>query len=289
MTQGMNIFRSLFVVCLAIMVVACSQQVTSNTQERDNHWIKIDNFEPSSSLEKWTLIDTMNETEPRIENPQVTKILTTPATNNRYLLKKPAAEEIVGNRKALSFTELPVSINVGEIYTYYARINIESFPNNHVFGLSNLPPEGIIKNDYNSLEPSIRITDRFDNNENYQNDGTLLVRKGGWYDRIYNDKTQDYAKPMEVDTWYEVWSVVNNKPLSEGGQTYDVYIRGGQEFPDQQKVYTGADFRMKRELPITHFYATCNSGPIGNPFGNGGLRYDDLYMAKGAKLTSPLD
>lgn len=180
-----------------------------------------------------------------------------------------------------------MAIDVGEIYTFYMRFNVEYFPNNHVFGLSNLEPEGIIEHAYNALEPSLRVTDRYDPNIAHKNDGTLLVHKDSWYDKIYNYQADRSARPMETDTWYEVWCVVNNNKKSDGGQSYDVYIRGGDEFPEQQKVYVGADFRMKRELPIIYFQATCNTGPVDKPYGNGGLRYDDLYMAKGAVLTKP--
>ena len=106
--------------------------------------------------------------------------------------------------------------------------------------------------------------------------------------QIKNEKEDRYARPMEVNTWYDIWSVVNNRKKSEGGQTYDVYVRGGAEFPTQTKVYSGADFRMKRELPIIYFFATCNTGSVEKPYGNGGLRYDDLYMKQGIDLSSPL-
>lgn len=273
---------------LIFTLVACTSEKFVDTNQQSANWIKIDDFESESALKEWTMIDTFNQTEPKIENPQVTEVRSEAQTDNHYLIKKPAPDGVLGNRKALTFKKLPKAIEVGETYTFYARINVEAFPNNHVLGLSNLSNEGIIENDYNSLEPSLRITDRFDDNVNFQNDGTLAVRKGNWYERIYNEKTQAYAKPMETNTWYEVWSVVNNSELSEGGQKYDVYIRGGKEFPTQQKVYTGADFRMKRELPITSVYATCNAGPLDTPYGNGGVKYDDLYMAYGTVLSTPI-
>lgn len=269
--------------CL-LALSACTHQTTTNALA---DWTKIDDFESESPLEAWTIIDTLNQTEPRIENPQLTEVRKE-ASNNHYLIKKPAAEGVLGNRKALTFKPLPVSIGVGETYTFYARVNVESFPNNHVLGLSNLESEGIIKNDYNSLEPSLRITDRYDGNVNFQNDGTLAVRKGKWYERIINPETESYASPMQPGRWYEIWTIVDNRPLADGGQKYDVYIRGGDEFPSQQKVYTGADFRMKRELPITSIYATCNGGPIDTPYGNGGVRYDDFYMAEGTVLSAPI-
>ena len=59
-------------------------------------------------------------------------------SNHGYLLKKPAADGIVGNRKAITYLPLPQPIDVGEIYTFYLRLNVAGFPNNHVFGLSDM-------------------------------------------------------------------------------------------------------------------------------------------------------
>lgn len=255
---------------------------------QNSEWIKIDDFEEFDSMENWVLADTRNDTNPRIENPQITEVRREVGEQNKYLLKKPAAEGILGNRKALSFRELPTAVNVGEIYTFYARFNIEYFPNNHVFGLSNLQPQGIIEHDYNALEPSLRITDKYES-DGYKNDGTLMVRKDDGYEKIFNTDESREAKPLKVDTWYEVWYVVNNKAVFQGGQTYDVYLRGGDEFSVQKKVYEDAEFRMKRELPLIYFLTNCNTGPGEKPYGNGGLRYDDLYMIGGVVLTSPLN
>ncbi len=71
------------------------------------------------------------------------------------------------------------------------------------------------------------------------------------------------------------------------GQQYNVYVQGG-EFKNQTLVYKNATFRMKRERPLSYFLANCNTGPHKNPYGNGGLRYDDIYMIKGVNLTNPL-
>ncbi len=80
---------------------------------------------------------------------------------------------------------------------------------------------------------------------------------------------------------------MNNARREAGGQRYDVYVRGG-EFATQQRVYTGADFRMQRALPLRFFMALSNTGPHEAPYGNGGVRYDDIYMAAGRTLSSPL-
>lgn len=251
-------------------------------------WHMIDNFERPDTWEHWSLEDVQNDTDPRIENPQITEIRSENQGANHYLIKKPAADGIVGNRKALSYKKLPVAVSVGETYTFYARFNVEYFPNNHVFGLSNLSPKEINRQGYNALEPSLRITDKYES-DGSKNDGTLMVRKGDDYAKIFNPQKNRDAMPLQTGVWYEVWYVVNNDKATRGGQHYDVYLRGGDEFPRQQKVYAGADFRMKRELPIIYFFANCNTGPVDTPYGNGGVLYDDLYMAEGTVLEAPYD
>ena len=76
------------------------------------------------------------------------------------MLRKPAADGVVGNRKAIGFRPLPVPIQVGETSTLYTRINVEYFPNNHSFGLSNSAASDIPDHGYDALEPMIRITDK---------------------------------------------------------------------------------------------------------------------------------
>lgn len=252
-------------------------------------WILVDNFE-QSALVSWQNVDTQNDTNPFINEPQVTDIRT--QNNNRYLLKKPAEDGIVGNRKALSFKELPQVVNVGETYTFYTRILVKHFPNNHAFGLSNLMPDRIKEEGYNAFEPTLRVTDKFESN-GFKNDGTLMVKvdslnKYQQYKKIQNFSEKRSAKPLDINTWYQLWYVVNNSPSSEGGQSYDVYVEGG-EFIQQTLVFKGADFRMKRELPLIYFLATTNTGSHKKPYGNGGLAYDDIYMIRGLHLTTPVE
>ena len=255
-----------------------------------SQWILVDNFESPAAIKHWENVDLQNETSPYIENPQITIINTeSKKANNKYLLRKPALEGIVGNRKAVSFRQLPHEVNVGETFTFYTRINVEYFPNNHSFGLSNLTPDKIKKENYNAFEPMIRITDKAES-DGTKNDGSLMVLSGGHkkYKSIVNPKTGNTAKPLLEDEWYEIWYVVNNSPLKDGGQSYDLYVKGG-EFTTQQKVFTNANFRMKREQALTHFMAICNTGSKKKPYGNGGVRYDDIFMSKSVELSSPLD
>ena len=250
-------------------------------------WLLVDDFENHTALEGWTNVDVQNDTDPHVPNPQISDVLEDPETGNRFMLRKPAADGIVGNRKAIGFTPLPVSVNVGETYTFYTRVNVEYFPNNHSFGLGNVPIAEIPEYHYDSFEPMIRITDKRES-DGFRNDGTLMVLSGEKsYSRIIDPATGKAAEPLVPGEWYELWYVVNNATREAGGQRYDLLIRGG-EFDTQQLVFEKADFRMQRALPLTFFMAISNTGPHDQPYGNGGVRYDDIYMVSGRNLSSPL-
>ena len=280
-----NLLALSLIVFFIILIGACS------TSLKPSPWLLIDNFE-QKTLQNWHNADTQNNTKPYVAKPQVTEIRrdNNTAHNNHYLIKKPAEDGIVGNRKALSIKTLPKPVAVGETYTFYTRIRVESFPNNHAFGISTLTPEEVKVAGYNAFEPTLRVTDKFESN-GLKNDGTLMVKvdsnnKYQQYSNIQNFTDKRAAQPMQTKVWYQIWYVVNNSRLSEGGQSYDVYLQGG-EFTEQTLVYKNAAFRMKREQALITFFANCNTGPHKKPYGNGGLAYDDIYMSKGLNLTDP--
>jgi len=268
---------------------ACTNTSTIDLNTPPSPWLLVDDFESTPALDGWTHTDVQNDTDPFVPNPQIAEIRVEPRTGNRYLMRKPAADGVVGNRKAIGFIPLPVSVQVGDTHTFYTRINVEYFPNNHSFGLTNVPASEIPDQHYDSFEPMIRVTDKWESNGS-KNDGTLMVLSGDnkAYRKIINPETRENAKPLRAGEWYELWYVVNNAPRNEGGQRYDLYVRGG-EFETRQLVFEGADFRMRRTSPLLSFMTICNTGPHDRPYGNGGVRYDDIYMAPGRDLTSPLD
>ena len=268
--------------------MACEDDSAVEKGYSRSPWLLVDDFESGDALEGWTNIDVQNDTNPHVPNPQISEIRHDPGTGNQYMLRKPAADRVVGNRKAIGFTPLPVPVHVGATFTFYTRINVEYFPNNQSFGLVNVPASDIPAQHYDSFEPMIRITDKQES-DGYKNDGTLMVLSGEKdYSKIIYTATGEPAKPLEPGEWYELWYVVNNARREAGGQRYDVYVRGG-EFETQQLVFEGADFRMRRTLPLTYFMAISNTGPHDAPYGNGGVRYDDIYMAAGRTLVSPLN
>ncbi|CAA0082868.1 Uncharacterised protein [Zhongshania aliphaticivorans] len=272
----------------AIKVISISVLWLVVLNVKAGDWVLIDDFEASEKFANWSLADPDNQTRPRVERPQVTEIRVEHSSENHYLIKKPAAEGVVGNRKALSSLALPLPVKVGETYTFYTRINVEYFPNNHSFGLSNKTTAEIVELNYNAFEPMIRITDKAESDGTI-NSGALMVSKGfKQYAPIVDPTADKNADRMQTDTWYELWYVVNNAPADEGGQRFDLYIRGG-EFAQQQKVFSSGDFRMAREEPLISFMAICNTGPVDEPYGNGGVRYDDIYMTVGLVLHAPID
>lgn len=290
------LLSSLLASSAALLVNGCSMNQNNSMSHVNNSasskslnkWIVIDTFE-NKDLTGWTKADTKNNTKPFTENPQISELRSGDFEgsdkNNQYMIKKPAKDGLVGNRKALTYKALPVTVNVGEIYTFYSRINVEYFPNNHAFGISNQSPQGIEKLGYDAFEPTLRVTDKAESN-GLKNDGALMVKTDGGYSNIQNFAEDRSAKPLTAGEWYEVWYVVNNSVVLDGGQNYDVYVKGG-EFAEQTLVFKGAQFRMKRELPLISFLMNCNTGSHKKPYGNGGLRYDDLYMVKGLNLNSP--
>lgn len=282
----MSYLLSILALFLSLVVFDTYSQA-SKSLSKQTHWLLVENFEQSNPLANWLIMDTDNNTQPYVNNPQVTEVRLEPGINNHYLIKKPAAEGVVGNRKAMSIIKLPIEVEVGETFTFYTRIKVEYFPNNHSFGLSNLSAKQIEQQNYNAFEPMLRVTDKLESN-GYKNDGTLMVMGDNKrYHKIQHLKNKQAARPLVENSWYELWYVINNATLREQGQSYDLYIRGG-EFKQQQKVFEAAQFRMKREQPLAFFMTISNTGPAKKPYGNGGLMYDDIYMSQGVNLSEPV-
>lgn len=271
-----------------LICTSCVSRHNADAAWSQSPWLLVDDFESELPLGNWTNIDVQNETDPYVPNPQITEVRIEPGSDNHYMLRKPAADGVIGNRKAIGFVRLPSPVPIGEIYTIYSRVNVEYFPNNHSFGLSNMGAPDIPLSGYDSFEPMIRITDKHES-DGSKNDGTLMVLTGDkTYSKIINPATGNPARPLEPGQWYELWCVVDNGRRDAGGQRYDLYVRGG-EFATQQRVFRGAEFRVQRTLPLLFFMAISNTGPHEAPYGNGGVRYDDIYMAPGRTLSSPLD
>ena len=125
----MYYYRPLIVLLLLLSVTETQSNDTTSLAD-NTQWMLVDNFEHATPLLNWQKMDTDNNTRPFISDPQVTEVRLDEQSNNHYLLKKPAAEGVVGNRKAMSIIKLPSEVAVGETFTFYTRIKVEYFPNN---------------------------------------------------------------------------------------------------------------------------------------------------------------
>ncbi|MEP2735524.1 MAG: hypothetical protein ABJP34_04425 [Erythrobacter sp.] len=278
---------ALFAACLNACATSPLTLEPKDQSSAHNSWALVDDFEANDALAGWTIFDADNQTDPFVANAQVSEIRTNKHSTGRFLLRKPAAEGVVGNRKALAWKPLPRRIAIGETATLFTRVNVEYFPNNHAFGLSNQDSAAIGKLAYDAFESMIRITDKAES-DGTKNSGAITVLTGPKvYSPIGNPSTGKAAQPLKAGEWYDVWYVVNNARKVDGGQTYDLYVKGG-EFASQTKVFSGATFRIGREQPLSHFVAITNTGPARAPYGNGGVRYDDIYIAAGQLLSDPV-
>ena len=87
----------------ALMCVACTYQSKTDTDGIPTRWLLVDNFEAAQALHGWTNIDVQNDTDPFVPNPQISEIRVEAETGNQFMLRKPAADGVVGNRKAIGF------------------------------------------------------------------------------------------------------------------------------------------------------------------------------------------
>ena len=148
--------------CALMILVGCGPVTLAGADSEDGRWILVDDFESDVALESWTNVDAQNDTDPHVPNPQIAEVRNDQDTGNRYMIRKPAADGVVGNRKAIGFVPLPTPVEVGETYTFFTRVNVEYFPNNQSFGLVNVAATDIPGKHYDSFEPMLRITDKFE-------------------------------------------------------------------------------------------------------------------------------
>ena len=122
--------QRILIAVLAVLLacVACTYDSTNDIGGTQSRWLLVDDFE--SGLGQWTHVDVENNTDPFVPDPQIAEIHIDAETGNHFILRKPAVDGLVGNRKAIGFAPLPVNVEAGETYTFYTRISVEYFPNN---------------------------------------------------------------------------------------------------------------------------------------------------------------
>jgi hypothetical protein len=72
-------------------------------------------------------------------------------------------------------------------------------------------------------------------------DGFIDIRDGDRYTTLINEI-------LTSETYYQIWLVVNQLR-----NTYDVYIQGGAQFPNQTLIQRNAGFRKRTDAPLNRF------------------------------------
>lgn len=151
----------------------------------------------------------------------------------------------------------------GSTATIYQRFALSEPDIDMVFGLSDVANPAA----YNDYETGLRFFD----------DGIIEARDQGSYVDLAEDFTQ-------METWYELWVVVDN-----GSDTYDVYLRGGSNFPTRTLLRTGSKFRNGTTSSLVSFLLALNTGTASDPKGPSTFYLDDLHVdLSGVNLTRPV-
>lgn len=227
-------------------------------------WMLVSNFEYTGTLLDWRYAEAGATIWSVL--PGGSASIETELSGNRFLRVSalPFSSELSHAR-----IPLPRHLEVSETFTLYARMRVEDFATNQVWGLVNVPEPSILDERFDAFDVIGRWTDE---NGPHQ----LLVRD----DLNYVPASGAY----EADRWFETWLVVRNGGEASGGQTFDLYARAEGSTAAPTKVYSDAGFRLARETPITQFQIIANNGLAGR---TGGIRYDDLFLAPGEVLEAP--
>lgn len=231
-------------------------------------WELVEDFE--GNLDSWYFSDPNQNCESFEPNfcDGVREIITDPVSGSGNVGRfKAAKDNVTVNWTAVNAVALPRTVSDGSTFTVYARFAVSDFRMDTVFGTMSVPaPE--VTNAYDKYETIVRI--------NTNTAGLLEIRDFDQYVIVS-------AQPVENLTWYEIWLVHDNDKLS-----YDVWIRGGDEFPDATLVFDDAFYRYQVGM-VDSFVILQSTGPNTLPFGNSGLLLDDIYVDySGENLDPPL-
>ena len=85
-------------ICAFLVSAACSSDIPVGAERNGSPWLLVDDFESGLELQDWVNIDAQNDTDPHVPSPQISEIRVDANTGNRYMIRKPAADGVVGNR-----------------------------------------------------------------------------------------------------------------------------------------------------------------------------------------------
>jgi rhamnogalacturonyl hydrolase YesR len=142
--------------------------------------------------------------------------------------------------------------------TVYQRFSYNDPEIDVLFGISDMS----VVDAYDDYENGLRVYFQYNQME---------ARSGGTYERIGDDF-------LQLETWYEAWTLIDNET-----DTYDVYLRGGSNYPGQTLLRSGIPFRNGTQASIVSYAISYNSD-----WCEGTFMFDDLYVFSGGlNLSRP--
>ncbi len=185
--------------------------------------------------------------------------------------------ESIGGTKALSFGSTSASVGVSRQLpaaaslddsstgTYFFRISAAADNLNHNVGIGDQAQTGTV--DFGDYEAQLRL-------KAGTSAGTFAVdaRSGGAF-------TATLASGLSLNTWYNVWMVVNNAT-----DRYDIYMNtgtGGAAVGNRLNATTLL-FRNGTNQDLDTFLALAGAVPVSNA-----VRVDNITFQTGTDLTNP--
>lgn len=207
-------------------------------------WQLVEDFEDDFGWTVRTTLDAEAQLVPALHDPGGSKVFSLNSGNRREGVYR-------------ATTSMP-AIPEGGTATVYQRFCYTDPEIDVVFGVSD---RGVV-DAYDDYENGLRI---------YESFNQLEARAGSEYVIIGKDL-------LQLETWYEVWTVIDNE-----SDTYDVYLRGGSNYPERQLVQSDLSFRNGRGSGLIS-YAVSYNGALSE----GTFLLDDLYIdPEGSNLTRP--
>jgi rhamnogalacturonyl hydrolase YesR len=148
-------------------------------------------------------------------------------------------------------------VGEGDVATVYQRFSYNNPEIDVVFGIS----DNSVVDAYDDYENGLRV---------YYSFNQLEARAGSAYEVIGEDL-------LQLDTWYEAWTVIDN-----ASDTYDVYLRGGSNYPEQVLLRDNIPFRNGTSSSIVS-YAISYNGALSE----GSFFMDDIFIGEGVNLSRP--
>lgn len=212
----------------------------------ESDWVVVEDFEDSFN---WTVQKTVTSSERLRPDPN--------DLNGSRVFSINTGMRTTGVYRAT--VDMP-EIRDGDTATLYARFAYDSPDIDIVFGVS----DQSVVDEYSDYETGLRVYAAFNQLEARSGDKYVVLSK-------------DF---LELGSWYEVWTVVDNTR-----DTYDIYLRGGSNYPLQTQVGEDVPFRNGTGQSLARFAVSFNGA-----LSDGTFYLDDVYLdPSGLNLSRPAE